>query len=208
MFKLQIDFEYCQKYSITINEYCLLYLLYFRKASAVNNLFNKIEIKNMVESLKNKDLLIVKQNSNIELKDQAALHFSEAVKSEENETVFKKYSDDSWDEFLKCYPKKEGSRALHNLKSKCKIKYLAYINNPNSKFSHEEIVEKTKFYVKYKIERDSLHSNTKNSKYWIEPFQLLSTFVNNLEDNMERILDYKESEKSNTDVKPFGSEME
>lgn len=102
-----------------------------------------------------------------------------------------------WDEFLEVYPKKESnsSRYLHNLKSKMKPRYLEYITNPKSKYSHQDIIKVTKAYVDFKERRDEIFKRTKDRSYWIEAYPLLSTYVNNIEDKIDQYLELLESDK-------------
>lgn len=221
-----IDFNFCLTYSITCDEYIVCHLLYNKEYDILNSLLEKNCLsfikKDRLDHL-NKLNILIKISDSLDFRDDFKVGGTFAnhkqivpleSKSASPEYVVKEGLFDSsyesmFDEFVEIYPKKEGSRMLHNLKQKSKLKYISWLQcKSNPIEAHSRCLEITCKYIDFKEEMSSLYRSTKNREYWIEAYPLLSTYINNLDDKLnqyESLLKDDELEKGD---EQFGNDVE
>lgn len=200
------------EYKISLNDYLCLDLVTRKQFNEYSRLIRSgILTQINKESLKRLKLTNVIEDDNIV--DIRTVKLTESFKTDKNKLLIEKdyeevdnakksdTRDTRWLEFLNVYPKQHNSRYLHNLKSQCKDRYYKYLkskDNPNEE--HKRVLKITEAWVRHKKHHDQMYSVTKDDKYWIEDFCLLSTYINNIEDKLEQYEDLINEEVSESNI--------
>jgi len=148
--EVTIDIIKCAKYNVTPNEYIILKLL---KDDLLQKVEEYIDYKSCLSTLEEKGFL---DNQNI------ITHLGLLLLNVANAAT-------QWEEFKNLYPKTDGARRLHNRPSICKEKFKKILKD-HTFFSVIEGL-KNEIFVREKA---------KSKEQWIENWQLMSTYLNNL----------------------------
>lgn len=87
--------------------------------------------------------------------------------SEKSDSYAGEDFEDKWNEFLQNYPKKAGDRPLHNMKTKCKEKYMRILKTTK----HEDIIKGLKIEIE-------LRAKARAANKFFPEWKMLSTYLN------------------------------
>ena len=164
---------------VTIEQYFILYMLYtdsdfLCKYMEVNKnrldkitIFQDLLVKGYI-SVVNKDeglhcdnFLLLKEFDDIFQNDLVDEFYKESL------TNVVERVDQQWAEFLELYPKKSDGRPLHNMKEKCKEKYIRILRNTK----HEDVMKGLQKEI-------DMREKAKIRKKFFPEWKLLSTYIN------------------------------
>ena len=108
----------------------------------------------------------------------------------------KEDKDDRWIEFKNTYPKKEGTRPLHNNIKKCKEKYSLLVHNNEE--LHDTIIKALKAEIK---DREEAGWRKEFRPMW----KLMSTYIN--QEGWTMYEGHAEEDDNNKDEGTYGTEL-
>lgn len=152
----KLDLDKLTSYGLSPNEYVVLYLLINNEEELHRSQF---DYEYVLKKLRTRDIIDHKNEILKELPDDL---FGKSVENEKLEEM--------WIEFKETYPKKDGTRRLHDSPSSCKKKYIRLLKS--KKAIHEDVIEGLKTEM-------ALRSKAQKRDEFFQAPKLMSTYINN-----------------------------